>query len=78
MKNVAYTLLVRPILEFGATSWYPFTEVQINTLVRVQKKAAKFANLTKESNWEKFAHRRKIARVCAVYRATPKDRLGRL
>jgi len=34
----------------------------------VQKKAAKLANLTYDSNWE-TAQRRKIARTCSVYRA---------
>jgi hypothetical protein len=30
-------------------------------LDRVQKKVAKFANLTNESNWEMLAERRKLA-----------------
>jgi hypothetical protein len=38
--------------------------------VRVQKKAAKFANLTNNSNWETLAQRTKIAaRICAIYKA---------
>jgi hypothetical protein len=42
-KSLAYTSLVRPILEYGAACWDPYMEGQINALVRVQKKAAKFA-----------------------------------
>jgi len=50
-KSLAYTSLVHPILEYGAAWWDPFREGQINALDRVQKKLAKFANLTNESNW---------------------------
>jgi hypothetical protein len=50
-KSLAYTSLVRPILEYGAAYWDPFGEGQINALDRLQKKEAKFANLTNESNW---------------------------
>jgi hypothetical protein len=41
----------------------------MNALDRVHKKAATFANLTNESNWEKLAQRRKIARIRALYKA---------
>jgi len=65
MINLAYTSLGRPNLEYGAACWDPFREGQINALDRVHKKAAKFANLTNDSNWEKLAQRRKIVRICA-------------
>jgi hypothetical protein len=42
-KSLAYTTLVRPILENGAACWDPYREGQIHTMDRVQKKAAKFA-----------------------------------
>jgi hypothetical protein len=42
-KSLAYTSLVRPILEYGAACWDPYREGQINASERVQKKAAKFA-----------------------------------
>jgi hypothetical protein len=35
----------------------------------VQKRAAKFANLTNESGWETLAQRRLIARLCALFKA---------
>jgi len=47
-KNLAYTSLVLPILEYRAMCWDPFREGQINSLDRVRKKAAKFANLTND------------------------------
>jgi hypothetical protein len=51
-KYLAYTSLVRPILEYGAACWDPYREGQINVLDRVQKKVAKFAHHRNESNWE--------------------------
>jgi hypothetical protein len=34
-KNLAYTLLVRPILEYGAACWDPYRKGQVNALDRV-------------------------------------------
>jgi len=67
--NLAYTSLGLPNLEYGAACWDPFREGQINASDRVHKKAAKFANLTNESNWEKLVQRKKIARICAICKA---------
>jgi len=39
-KSLAYTTLVRPILEYGAACWDPYREGQIRALDRVQNKAA--------------------------------------
>jgi len=44
MKSLAYTSLVRPILEYEAACWDPYRECQISALDRVQNKAAKFAH----------------------------------
>jgi hypothetical protein len=46
-----------------------YSEGQINAICRVQKKAAKFANHTNDSVWETLAKCRKIARVCALFKA---------
>jgi hypothetical protein len=35
-KSLAYTSLVRPILEYGAACWDPYRKGQVNALVRVQ------------------------------------------
>jgi len=40
----------------------------------MQKKAAKFAHLTNESNWETLSQRRKISRICAVFKAYSGER----
>jgi hypothetical protein len=68
-KSLAYTSMVRPILEYGAACWDPYREGQINASDRVQKKAAKFANLTNASDWDTLAHRRTVARICALLKA---------
>ena len=73
-KSLAYTILVRPILEYGAACWDPHREGQIYALEWVQKKAAKFAYHVSESNWETLSQRRKIARICALFEAYSGER----
>jgi len=68
-ESLAYVSLVHPILEYGASCWDPYTEGQINTLDRVQKKAAKFVHHKISPNWESLASRRKVSRLCALYKA---------
>jgi hypothetical protein len=41
-KSLAYTSLVRPILEYASSCWDPYREGQINALDRVQNKATYF------------------------------------
>jgi len=65
---------VRPILEYGAAYWDPYREGQIYALDRVQKKAAKFAYHKSESNWETMSQRRKISRVCSLFKAYSGER----
>jgi len=43
-KRLAYAVIVRPILEYGAVCWDPYREGQLSALNRVQKRAAKFVN----------------------------------
>jgi hypothetical protein len=70
VKDVkACTSLVRPILEYGAVCWDYYREGQINVLDRVQKKAAKFAHHRNESNWDTLTEHRKLARLCALFKA---------
>ena len=66
MMGLAYTALVRPILEYGAVGWGPCREGQVSALNR---RAAKFANNINESGWETLAQRRLIARICALFKA---------
>jgi len=66
--------LVRLVLEYGAASWYPRREGQMNGLDRVQKKAAKFAHHTSNSIWETLASRRKLSGLCALFKAYSGER----
>jgi len=68
-KSLDYTSSVRPILEYGAACWDPCREGQIIALDRVQTKAAQFTYRTKDSDWETLAKYRKIARLCALFKA---------
>jgi len=43
-KRLAYTAIVRPILEYGAVCWDPYREGQVSALSRVQRRVAKFAS----------------------------------
>ena len=73
-KRLAYMSLVRPILEYGAACWDPYREGQIRALDRVQKKMVKFAHHTNSSNWETLASRRKLSRICALFKAYAGER----
>ena len=56
-KLLAYTALVRPILEYGAVCWDPHREGQVSALNREQKRAAKFPNNINDSGWGTSAQR---------------------
>ena len=73
-KSLAYTSLVRPVLEYGAVCWDPYRECQISALYRVQNEAAKFAHHSGGSDRESLAQRRKIASMCALYKAFTGER----
>jgi hypothetical protein len=73
-KSLAYTSLVRPILEYGAACWDPYRKGQVNALGRVQNIAAKFAHHINDSNWETLTQRRKMARICALFKAYTGER----
>jgi hypothetical protein len=69
-----YTSLVCPILEYGAACWDPYRECQISALDRVRNKAAIFAQHSRGSDWESLAQRRRIAGLCALYKAYTGER----
>ena len=73
-KSLAYKTLVFPILEYGSSCWDLYKEGHVCALDRVQKKAAKFANHTNVSVWEAMAQRRKIAHICALFKACTGER----
>jgi hypothetical protein len=80
-KSLAYTSLVRPILEYGTACLDPYRKGQINSLDRVQNMGAKFTHRRNDSNWETLAQRKEIALLKAytgerAWKATG-DRLQR-
>jgi len=74
MKCLAYTSLVCPILEYGAACWDPYMECQMSASDHVQNKAAKFVDHLGDSEWESLVQRRKIACMCALYKAYTGER----
>jgi len=73
-KSLAYMSLVRPILDYGAACWDPYREGQISVLDRVQKITAKFAHHKNSPNWENLASRRKLSRICALFKVYSGER----
>jgi hypothetical protein len=65
---------MRPILDYEAACWDPYRKGQINALHRVQNMAAKFAHHRNDSNWENLTQRRKIARICALFKTYTGER----
>ena len=80
IKAVAYTSLVRPILEYASAAWDPHSQNNINTLERIQRQAARFCKnnysrepgsvtkLLQELGWETLQTRRKHKRITTLYK----------
>ena len=62
------------MLGFGAACWDPYREGEISALDRVQKNAAEFAHHRESPNWETLASRRKLSRICALFKAYSGER----
>jgi len=74
-KRLAYTALVRLLLEYGVECWDPYREGQVSALNWVQKRAAKFANNINELGWGTLAQCRLIVRMCALFKAHTRGRV---
>ncbi|KAJ4429498.1 hypothetical protein ANN_21667 [Periplaneta americana] len=46
-KELAYKTLVRTIMEYGAVGWDPYRKKQIDSIEKVQRKAAKYVKMGK-------------------------------
>ena len=80
IKAVAYTSLVRPILEYASVAWDPHSQNNIKTLERMQRQAARFCTnnysrepgsvtkLLQELGWETLQTRRKSKRIITLYK----------
>ena len=72
-KSLAYASLVRLVLAYGCACWDPLRG-QINALDRVLNRAPQCTHCTKDSDWERLAQRRMIARLCAHFKAYTEER----
>jgi hypothetical protein len=79
LKTRAYNTLVRPVLEYSATVWDPYTQADINKLQQVQRRAARYVThrfhntssptaMLEELGWEDLEARRKKMKLCMFYK----------
>ena len=73
VKELAYLSMVRPIVEYAAPVWSPYTSKDVAKLEQVQKNAARFVtndyristststDLVSTLNWDTLEHRRLLA-----------------
>ena len=83
IKDRAYKALVRPLLEYAPTVWDPHTLENKKKLEMVQRRAARYVlnrhertssvkEMMQQLKWPLLEKRRKIARLCMLYKATNK------
>ena len=83
-KQNAYNSLVRPIVEYAATVWDPYTQKDIHTLDMVQRRGARYVcnrhgnkssvnNMLDTLNWKTLEQRRKEARLTMLYKIYNKE-----
>ena len=78
-KCMAYTTLVRPLLEYSCTVWDPYTKEDIRLLEGVQRRAARYvlnryhytasvSDMLKELGWKPLEVRRQHHRMNMMYK----------
>ena len=79
-KSLAFTSLVRPLLEYASGAWDPHTAKNVNSLEMIQRRAARFvkrdyrrttsaSSLIDGLGWSTLSGRRKSSRLCSFYKA---------
>ena len=86
LKKLSYTALVRSGLEYGACVWDPSKQKDVDSLERVQRRAARFVKgeyrrgpevsvnqIIQDLGWDLLSSRRSSARLTMFYKATKSD-----
>ena len=79
LRELAYTSLVRSILEYSSTVWDPFYQKDIDRLERVQRRAARFVlndykplssvtSMVCQLGWKPLAEKRREHRLSVLYK----------
>ena len=79
LRELAYTSLVRSILEYSSTVWDPFYQKDIDRLEMVQRRAARFVlndykplssvtSMVSQLGWKPLAERRREHRLSLLYK----------
>ena len=79
VKEIAYTTIVRPKLEYACAAWDPYLQKDIASLERVQRKAARFCSnnyhptasvtdMLHELGWTTLELRRTMTRLALLYK----------
>lgn len=81
VKNLTYTSLVRPVVEYSSPVWDPYKTHQITQVEQIQRKAARFVyndykdrapgavtNMINSLEWESLKERRTKARLTILYK----------
>ena len=78
-KETAYKTFVRPIVEYAATTWAPFTDTETRKIEMVRRRAARFVSndyrrtsgvteMISTLGWDTLYKRRGLARLSMMYR----------
>ena len=83
VKEAAYNAIVRPTLEYAASVWDPYTNQQVTSVERVQRRAARFTttnyrdytpgavtSMIQHLGWESLTTRRVKSRLTMMFKIT--------
>ena len=78
-KINCYIALVKPVLDYAATVWSPYTQKDIEMVEQVQRRAARFifnnyfclasvSEILTDLNWATLTHNRKEQKAVMLYK----------